>query len=178
MNQTDDIVTYVVPCWKEMKGEGTALNKLSYRTPKALDIPLAGKAETEVLSTASHTIYRTNRFIIAEQIPRWRVWKSSRRFAESCLAACVILLGQEPEYYSGCNSVIQGAFCCTWRLCVISCPFAPALLAAIPVILRDGSCPCLEPSVWDMHILNCINPALYTYIRLLYRKLCSRVHFT
>jgi hypothetical protein len=73
MNQTDGIVIHVVPCWKEMKGEGTALNKLSYRTPKALDIPLAGKAETEVLSTTSHTIYRTNMFIIAERIPRWRV---------------------------------------------------------------------------------------------------------
>jgi hypothetical protein len=73
MNQTDDIVIYVVPCWKEMKGEGTTLNKLSYRTPKALEIPLAGKPETEVLSTASHTIYRTNRFIIAKRIPRWRV---------------------------------------------------------------------------------------------------------
>jgi len=60
---------------------------------------------------------------------------------------------------------------------LISCPFAPALLAAIPVILRDGSCPCLEPSVWDMHVLNCTNPALYVYIRLLYRKLCSRDRF-
>jgi hypothetical protein len=56
-----------------MKGEGTVLNKLSYRTPKALDIPLAGKAETEVLLTASHTIYWTNRFIIAQRKPRWRV---------------------------------------------------------------------------------------------------------
>jgi len=45
-----------VPRWKEIKGEETVLNKLSYRTPKALDIPLAGKAEIEVLSTASHTI--------------------------------------------------------------------------------------------------------------------------
>jgi hypothetical protein len=69
MNQTDDIVIYVVSCWKEMKGEGTSLNKLSYRTPKALDIPLAGKAETEVLSTTSHTIFRTNRLIIAKRIP-------------------------------------------------------------------------------------------------------------
>jgi hypothetical protein len=56
-----------------MKAEGTVLNELSYRTPKALDIPLAGKAETEVLPTASHTIFRTNRFIIAKRIPRWRV---------------------------------------------------------------------------------------------------------
>jgi hypothetical protein len=62
------------------------------------------------LSTTSHTIYRTNMFIIAERIPRWRVWKSLRRFAEFCFAACVILLGQEPEYYSGSNSVIQGRF--------------------------------------------------------------------
>jgi hypothetical protein len=91
-----------------MKGEGTVLNKLSYRTPKALDIPLAGQAETEVLLTASHTIYPTNRFIIAQRKPRWRVWKSSRPFAESCFAAYVILLGHEPEYYSGSNSVIRG----------------------------------------------------------------------
>jgi hypothetical protein len=56
-----------------MKSKGTVLNKLSYKTPKALDIPLAGKAETEVLSIASHTIYRTNRFIIAKRTPRWRV---------------------------------------------------------------------------------------------------------
>jgi len=73
MNQTDDIATYVVPCWKEMKGEGSVFNKLSYRTAKAHDIPLAGRAETEVLLTASHTIYWTNRFKIAKWIPRWRV---------------------------------------------------------------------------------------------------------
>jgi hypothetical protein len=56
LNETDHTAIYVVPRWKEIKGEETVLNKLSYRTPKALDIPLAGKAEIEVLSTASHTI--------------------------------------------------------------------------------------------------------------------------
>ena len=91
-----------------MKGEGTVLPNLSSRIPKALDIQLAGKAKTEVLSAASHAIYRTNRFIITERTPRRRERKSSDRFAQSYFAAYVILLGQEPEYCSGSNRVLQG----------------------------------------------------------------------
>jgi hypothetical protein len=105
------------------------------------------------LLTASHTIYWTNRFIIAQRKPRWRVWKSSSRFAESCFAAYVILLGQEPECYSGSNSVIRGC----------SLLSVAPLCNLLSICCRIAGCDSCYPSRRKLSVFGTKRAGFFTY---------------